>query len=295
MRNFAPKIKIMAFQTLFDGVCAGLQFSTVRLLSHKTMKIRQITSALEEFAPLALQDGYDNAGLQIGLAEDADATGALLCLDVTEDVIDEAIQRGCNLVVSHHPLLFRPLKSISGRDYIERVVIKAIKNDITIYSAHTNLDSAFNGVNYKIAEKLGLQDIEWLNPKGENAGEGIVASLPSPMAKENFLEKVKETFCISSLRCNDWSGNMVSKVAICGGAGAFLIPNAIAKGADAFLTGEIGYHRFFGHEDSILLAELGHFESERYTVEVLKNVIESAAPDVPVIYTSVKTNPIKYL
>lgn len=259
------------------------------------MKIRQITSALEEFAPLALQDGYDNAGLQIGLAKDAEATGALLCLDVTEDVVEEAIQRGCNLIVSHHPLIFRPLKHITGGDYIERTIIKAIKHDISIYSAHTNLDSAMNGVNYKMAEKLGLQNIEWLNPKGEAAGEGIIASLPVPVAKADFLQKVKETFCLSSLRCNDWSGETVSRVALCGGAGAFLIPNAISKGADAFLTGEIGYHRFFGHEDSILLAELGHFESEQYTIEILKKVIEEAAPELPIFYTNVKTNPIKYL
>lgn len=259
------------------------------------MKIRQITSALEEFAPLALQDGYDNAGLQIGLAKDAEATGALLCLDVTEDVIDEAVQRGCNLVVSHHPLIFRPLKHITGGDYIERTIIKAIKNDIAIYSAHTNLDSALDGVNYKIAEKLGLQNIEWLNPKGENAGEGIIGVLPASMPKEEFLNKVKGTFGLSSLRINNWVGSTVSKVAVCGGAGAFLIPNAIAKGADAFLTGEIGYHRFFGHEASILLAELGHFESEQYTTEILKKVIADVAPELPIFTTSVNTNPIKYL
>ncbi len=259
------------------------------------MKIRQITSALEEFAPLALQDGYDNAGLQIGLAKDAEAAGALLCLDVTEDVIDEAVQRGCNLVVSHHPLIFRPLKHITGGDYIERTIIKAIKNDIAIYSAHTNLDSALDGVNYKIAEKLGLQNIEWLNPKGENAGEGIIGVLPASMPKEEFLNKVKDTFSLASLRINNWVGNTVSKVAVCGGAGAFLIPNAIAKGADAFLTGEIGYHRFFGHEASILLAELGHFESEQYTTEILKKVIAGVAPELPIFTTSVNTNPIKYL
>lgn len=259
------------------------------------MKIRQITSALEEFAPLALQDGYDNAGLQIGLAKDAEATGALLCLDVTEDVVDEAIQRGCNLIVSHHPLIFRPLKHITGSDYIERTIIKAIKNDISIYSAHTNLDSAENGVNYKIAEKLGVQNIEWLNPKGDCAGEGIIGTLPAPMPKEQFLEKVKDTFCLSSLRINRWTGETVSRVALCGGAGAFLIPNAIAKGADAFLTGEIGYHRFFGYDSTILLMELGHFESEQYTTEILKKVIADVAPELPIFTTSVNTNPIKYL
>ena len=118
------------------------------------MKIRQIIDALEDFAPLALQDGFDNAGLQIGLPQDVDATGVLLCLDVTEAIIDEAVSRGCNMVVSHHPLLFHPLKSISGKDYVERVVIKAIQKGITLYAAHTNLDNAPGGVNHKMAEKL---------------------------------------------------------------------------------------------------------------------------------------------
>lgn len=258
------------------------------------MTIRQITSALEEFAPLSLQDGYDNAGLQIGLTKDADATGALLCLDVTEAVVEEAIERGCNLIVSHHPLLFRPLKSISGRDYIERTVIMAIKHDITIYSAHTNLDSAQGGVNYKIAEKLGLQDLEWLNPKGEGAGEGVVGTLASPMAKADFIAKVKETFHLSSLRTNDWVGKTVQKVALCGGAGAFLMSNAISKGADAFLTGEIGYHRFFGYENQVLLMELGHYESEQYTMEILSSIIQKADPELPIHITKIETNPIKY-
>lgn len=258
------------------------------------MKIREIIGALEEFAPLALQDGYDNAGLQIGLAEDADASGALLCLDVTEEVIDEAIRNGCNMVVSHHPLLFRPLKSIAGRDYIERCVIKAMKNDITIYSAHTNLDSAMGGVNYKIAEKLGLHSIEWLSEKsGYNAGEGVVGSLPKVMSSKEFVAMVKETFNVDCIRFNNSNVERVERVALCGGSGAFLIPNAEAKKVDAFITGEIGYHRFFGHDD-ILLLELGHFESEQFTLEILESVICKAAPGLKVLHTTVETNPIKY-
>jgi len=260
------------------------------------MKIREIIGALEEFAPLSLQDGYDNAGLQIGLTEDADASGALLCLDVTEEVLDEAIRLGCNMVVSHHPLLFRPVKSISGRDYIERCVIKAIKNDITIYSAHTNLDSAHGGVNYKIAEKLGVQNIEWLSDKaGYDAGEGVIGCLSAPMDKEDFLALVKECFDVDCVRYNSWVGEKVQRVAICGGAGAFLIPNAVAKKADVFITGEIGYHRFFGHENELLLMELGHFESEQYTYEVLRGIIEKAAQGLKVLNTTIETNPINYL
>ncbi len=259
------------------------------------MKIREIIGALEEFAPLALQDGYDNAGLQIGLAEDADASGALLCLDVTEEVIDEAIRNGCNMVVSHHPLLFRPLKSIAGRDYIERCVIKAIKNDITIYSAHTNLDSAMGGVNYKIAEKLELQNLQWLSEKaGFDAGEGVVGELKETMTMDEFLTFVKKTFGVECVRFNNCNVEKVKRVALCGGAGAFLIPNAEARNVDAYLTGEIGYHRFFGHDD-VLLLELGHFESEQYTLEILESIISRVAPEMKVLHTTVVTNPIKYL
>ena len=260
------------------------------------MKIRQITGALEEFAPLALQDGYDNAGLQIGLAEDAEATGALLCLDVTEAVLDEAVRQGCNLVVSHHPLLFRPLKQIAGRDYIERCVIKAIKHDLTLYAAHTNLDSARGGVNFRIADKLDLQQREWLNPKqGFDAGEGIVGTLSATMETEAFLAKVKAAFGVDALRYNAWTGKEVKRVAVCGGAGSFLIAQAVQKGCDAFLTGEVGYHRFFGHEEELLLMELGHYESEQYTIGLLHDIIHSVQPQLPIYETSVKTNPIHYL
>ncbi|MBO4485967.1 MAG: Nif3-like dinuclear metal center hexameric protein [Prevotella sp.] len=266
------------------------------------MKIRQIIDALEDFAPLALQDGYDNAGLQIGLPQDVDATGVLLCLDVTEAVVDEAVSRGCNMVVSHHPLLFHPLKSITGKDYVERVVIKAIQNGITLYAAHTNLDNAPGGVNHKMAEKLQLSSLEWLEPKqgmevdstgSPRGGSGLVGELPADMTQEAFVRMVKDTFRVDSVRYNEWHGRQVRRVAICGGAGAFLIPKAIAKGADAFITGEIGYHRFFGYEDSILLMELGHYESEQYTLEIFRDIISRVAPQLPLYNTQLRTNPIK--
>ena len=168
------------------------------------MKIREIIDALEDFAPLALQDGFDNAGLQIGLPEDVDAAGVLLSLDVTEQVIDEAINRGCNMVISHHPLLFHPLKSISGKNYVERCIIKAIRNGIVVYAAHTNLDNALNGVNYKIAEKLNLHDLNWLEQKENmNAGSGVVGVLDSPMSKDQFVSFVKKTFSVPCVRFNN--------------------------------------------------------------------------------------------
>ena len=267
------------------------------------MKVKEILGALEEFAPLALQDGYDNAGLQIGLAEDAEATGALLCLDVTEAVVDEAVSKGCNLIVSHHPLLFRALKSVAADDYVGRTVMKAIRSGVAVYAAHTNLDSANGGVNWKMAEKLGLKDLEWLSAKGEykrngemvTAGEGLVGVLPKAMERKLFFEYVKEAFGLKSLRVNDAEKDVVERVALCGGAGAFLIQKAVAKGADAFLTGEIGYHRFFGMESDIILMEMGHYESERYTVEVLRDILRNADPSLPIYDTEQKINPINYL
>ena len=252
------------------------------------MKIKDILGALEEFAPLALQDGYDNAGLQIGLAEDAEATGVLLSLDVTEDVVNEAVLRGCNLIVSHHPLMFNPVRAFQGKTYVERAILKAIKNDIAVYASHTNLDVADGGVNFKIAEKLGLQNVEFLSPKGTytsgnkelTSGDGVIASLPVHL---------------KSLRVNNANPKTVQRVALCGGNGASLIPQAIEKGADVFITGEIGYHRFFGYEKEILLLETGHYESEQYTIELLRDIITKFAPSLHVCKAETNINPIIYL
>lgn len=261
------------------------------------MKIREVIGALEQCAPLSLQDGFDNAGLQIGLAKDAEVSGVLLCLDVTEDVLDEAAARGCNLVVSHHPLLFHAPKSITGADYVQRCVIKAIQRNIWVYAAHTNLDNALGGVNWRMADKLGLCGCRPMEARGEaeGAGAGLVGVLPAPMERGDFIALVKERFGAACVRYNAWTGVRVRTVALCGGAGAFLIPAAVAMRADAFVTGEIGYHRFFGLENDIQLLELGHFESERYTVDVLRDIIARAAPQLPLFDTEVETNPINYL
>ncbi len=267
------------------------------------MKIKDILGALEEFAPLALQDGYDNAGLQIGLAEDAEATGVLLSLDVTEDVVNEAVLRGCNLIVSHHPLMFNPVRAFQGKTHVERAILKAIKNDIAVYASHTNLDVADGGVNFKIAEKLGLQNVEFLSPKGTytsgnkelTSGDGVIASLPAAMSTREFMEHVKEVFHLKSLRVNNANPKTVQRVALCGGNGASLIPQAFEKGADVFITGEIGYHRFFGYEKEILLLETGHYESEQYTIELLRDIITKFAPSLHVCKAETNINPIIYL
>ena len=162
------------------------------------MNIKEVVNALERFAPLPLQEGFDNAGLQVGLTETQEVSGALLCLDVTEKVVDEAVAKGCNLIVSHHPLLFHALKKITGKDDVQRAVVKAIKHDITVVSMHTNMDNALGGVNYKIAEKMGLQEPRFFGPEktvGDVQGaSGVIGELREPMSASDFLAMVKQRF-----------------------------------------------------------------------------------------------------
>lgn len=252
------------------------------------MKIKEILCALERFAPLPLQESYDNAGLQVGLTE-AEASGALLCLDVTEEVVAEAVALGCNLIVAHHPLLFRGVKRVSDTTQVERCLRLAIKNDICIYAAHTNLDNAEDGVNYKMAEKLGLIDVVRME------GGGALGYLPVAEDSLAFLQRVKDVFRVESLQHNELLQRPIQSVALCGGAGSFQLDRALSLEADAFLTGEMGYHLFFGHEQEIQLAALGHYQSEQYTSEIFYSIIGEAAPSLPVFHTTVDTNPIKYL
>ena len=261
------------------------------------MKIKQVLSALERFAPLPLQESWDNAGLQLGLTE-AEVSGALLCLDVNEQIVDEAIAKGCNLIVSHHPLLFRGLKQISGADYVQRCVIKAIKHDIVIVSMHTNMDNALDGVNWKIAERLGLKDCKFFAQKtvdGIEAGSGVVGCLPSQMDSRNFIELVKKQFGVQCAQCNALLERPISKVAICGGAGDFLLPDALGEGADVFITGEMHYHQYFGYEQQIQICVIGHYQSEQYTAEIFRDIIQKDCPDVKTCIAETNTNPIVYI
>lgn len=259
------------------------------------MLIKEVVDALERFAPLPLQDGYDNAGMQVGLTE-VEVTGALLCLDVTEQIIDEAVDRGCNMIVSHHPLLFHAPKRYVGATYVERCVMKAIRKGVAVYSAHTNLDNARGGVSFRMAEKLGLTGVETLSTGAvDGAGAGVIGNLPAKVGAEEFLRRVKQVFGAGCVQHTEACGRMVQRVALCGGAGAFLVSEAVSKGADVFVTGEAGYHEFFGHEDQMITAVIGHYESERFTDEILYSIIHEACPDLRLCNTALNTNPIKYL
>ena len=265
-----------------------------RSMIEKKIKIRQVMDALERFAPLPLQESYDNAGLQVGLTE-AEISGALLCLDVTEAVVDEAVGKGCNLIVAHHPLIFRKLSCVSDGNYVERAVMKAIKNDVAIVAAHTNLDNAEGGVNFKMAEKIGLQGLSPLQgPVVDGKWSGVVGNLPQPMAAEAFVELLKRQFGVASLRANELLRRPVRRVALCGGAGSFMLGDAIRAGADAFVTGEMGYHEFFGHGQQIQICVIGHYESEQFTTEIFRDIILRECPGVPVFIAETNTNPILF-
>ena len=248
-------------------------------------------SALERFAPLPLQESWDNAGLQVGLTE-TEVSGALLCLDVNEKIVDEAIRKGCNLIV------FRGLKTISDLTDVQRTVMKAITNGICVISMHTNMDNAKGGVNFKIAEKLGLKDVRFFAPKaveGMEAGSGVIGELPEALAADDFIQKVKKAFDVECAMCNELLRRPIQKVAVCGGAGDFLLDEALKAGADAFITGEMHYHQYFGYEQQIQICVIGHYQSEQFTSEIFRDIIATQCPDVRTEIAETSTNPILYL
>ena len=271
------------------------------------MKIKEVTKALERFAPLPLQESWDNAGLQVGLTE-AEVSGALLCLDVTCQIVDEAIQKGCNLIVSHHPLIFRKLARLTGEDYVQQAVMKAIANGIVIMSMHTNMDNARGGVNFKIAEKMGLSHVGFIGKTRQAeahgaladadamvaGGEGVMGEWDEPMAADDFIQMLKQTFGVECVMANQLLRRPIRKVALCGGAGAFMLDEAIARGADAFVTGEMSYHQYFGHEQEIQIAVIGHYQSEQFTTEIFKTIIEEQCEGVKCEISAIDTNPIIY-
>jgi len=364
------------------------------------MNIREIISYLESVAPPAYQESYDNAGLIIGDPETT-ITSALITLDVTEAVIEEAIETGCELIISHHPILFKGIKRLNGTSYVERCVIKAIKNDIAIYAAHTNLDSVIGGVNSKICEKIGLTNTSILAPAkdqllklvtfipedhldkvreavfeagagkignydkcsfnaegsgtfraGDEAnpyvgeigefhfekevrfetiffkhsknkiisallkthpyekvaydlyplentisevGAGMIGELPGAENEIDFLSRLLGIFGCTAIRHTYLLGKTVRKVAVCGGTGSFLLPAAIAAGADIFVTADMKYHDFFDAEEKIIIADIGHYESEQFTKELFYEILIKNFPNFALRLSEVKSNPVLYL
>ena len=222
------------------------------------------------------QEKYDNAGFLLGDPEQ-ECLGALVALDVTDDVIDEAIERGTNIIITHHPMIFGGVKRITPSDSTGRHIIKLIQNNIAIYAAHTNLDNLKNGVNGILAQVLGLTDCHILRqldgqPSAE-VGAGMIGTLPYPMPTQAFLEQVKVCLGLPMLRTSEFATSSVSRIAICGGAGSFLIDDAVTQHADIYLTGDMKYHDFQRAEGRITLADIGHFESEQFSKELIYSII----------------------
>ena len=365
------------------------------------MKIKDLTQFLEKIAPPQYQEAYDNAGLIVGNPND-EITGVLVCLDSIEAVIDEAVASGCNVVVAHHPIVFKGLKRFNGKNYVERTVIKAIKKDVAIYAIHTNLDNMFQqGVNTKICEQLGLKNLKILAPKrqtlmkltffapkayaqpvldalyaagagqigaykncsfrtegvgtftptgsaqpyigsldkkeevvenrvevifpsflenkmlsvlkaahpyeevayylhlleNENqmVGSGMVGDMDEAMDEADFLFYLKKTMQASMVRHTQPLSKKVKKVAVCGGAGGFLLSNAIGAGADVFVTSDYKYHEFFDADGKIMIADIGHYESEQFTIQLLSDMLKNKFKDLQVFSTKIITNPVNYV
>lgn len=258
------------------------------------LKVKEIAKAIEDFAPLSLKEDWDNPGLQVGDPE-MEVTAVLLCLDVTEEILKEAKKRDCNMIVSHHPLIFGGLKRLTGATPTERIAADALRDNIAIYSAHTNLDSAYEGVSYEMAHMLGMKDCRPLEKSvtgDETQGLGIVG-IVSPTPKLEFLRKVKETFEVKDLRYSAQTpGIVVRKVALCGGSGGSLIKNALRSGADVYICGDLKYHDFTSYGSDILLADIGHFESELCSRKVLSRTIRSEHPECLIYFSECEKSPI---
>jgi dinuclear metal center YbgI/SA1388 family protein len=363
------------------------------------MRLKELCIYLDSAVPISYQESYDNSGLQIGLPE-REITSAMITLDVTEEVIDEAIYCKCDLIIAHHPLIFTGIKHITDRTFTERIILKAIKNDIAVYSSHTNLDIFSNGVSRKMAEKLNLKKIKVLSPlerkllklvtyipeshldkvknaifeagagvignydqcgfsttgtgsfrgneatkpfigdrgkvhfenetrfetvlyshlrdnvikallsthpyeevaydiytlenKNVDAGLGCSGELTSPITENDFITLISSVFDAKGVRYSKPTGKYIKKVALCGGSGASLLNEAIYSGADAFVTADIKYHNFFDAENKILLVDAGHFESEKFSAEILKDLIIKKFPKFAVRFSETNTNPINY-
>jgi dinuclear metal center YbgI/SA1388 family protein len=259
------------------------------------MKISEIIQHLEDFASPEYQEDYDNSGLIAGDIN-TDCSGVLVSLDCTEELVTEAFEKKCNLLVSHHPLIFRPLRRIIAENGVGKALIAAIKKDITIYSIHTNLDNVIGGVNARIADKLGLQNRKILSPRPGDAtvGSGMIGDLKLPVSETQILKQLKESFRVPIVRHSALTGKSISRIAICGGAGSFLISNALQEGADWFISSDIRYHEFFSGERRMVIADIGHFESEQFTVDLLHDVILEKFHNFAVLKSGILTNPVNY-
>ena len=257
------------------------------------MKVKDIISTIESFAPLSIQERWDNSGLCVGSPED-EVHSVLLGLDCTPELVDEAIACGADMIVTHHPLIFSGLKNISPENMVGAAVIKAIKAGISIYAAHTSADKVMAGVSGAMAARLGLTDVEILDEDGDGTGLGVVGNLPEPLPAEEMTRLVKEKFGLKVLKSSRPLEGMISRVAMCGGSGRSLIGAAMKSGAQLYVSGDISYHDFFT-EKGFMIMDIGHYESEIEIVDILFSLIKKNFPTFAVRITqNLNSNPIYY-
>ncbi len=257
--------------------------------------IKEIVAPIEAFAPASLAEEYDNTGLIVG-DRDAKVEGALLCVDITSDVLDEAVEKGIKLVISHHPVIFRPLYALTGANEVQRLVERALKEGIALYAAHTNLDNAPGGMSHMLASQLGIKEVNVLKPGIEpGSGGGAIGELAEPENAKQFLERVKRELRLPVLRHSELCVKKVRRVALCTGAGGFTAPDALRAGADVFLSADLKYNHFMEGEGRMIVADIGHYESEYCALELLDWIIRKKFTTFA-LHRSVKMkNPVNYL
>lgn len=264
------------------------------------MKISEIIDTIEAFAPANYQESWDNTGLQVG-DRNAECSGVMICVDVTPDVVDEAISRGCNMIVSHHPLLFHGLKTITGATPVEKCVMRAIAAGISIYSSHTAVDNTPGGVSHVMAQKLNVNVDAVLDPlasqPGGQVGTGVVGNLTEPLTPSQLIDRVKKAFGSPIARCTnpELAPENITRIAMCGGSGGSLINAAIDAGAQAYITSDTRYHDFVDHRNSILIIDIGHFESEQCTKDIFYRIISQKFANFAVYNSQSESNSILYL
>ena len=257
------------------------------------MKVKDIIKVIEDFAPLSIQEGWDNSGLCVGSPED-EVTSVLMALDCTPDLVDEAVSAGADMIITHHPLIFSGLKKISPDDMVGAAVIKAVRAGISIYAAHTNADKVLEGVSGAMAARLGLENVRILADEGDGVGLGVVGDLPQPVSAQEALQLVKDRFSLKTIRASRPSGGEISRVAVCGGSGGSLISAARRSGAQLYISGDISYHNFFTPE-GFMIMDIGHYESEREIVDILFSLIKKNFPTFAVRITrNINSNPVLY-
>lgn len=260
------------------------------------MKIREITDIIERFAPLSLQEDYDNSGLIVGRHED-EVRGVLLAVDVSDEVLDEAEALGCDMVVTHHPIIFHALKRFNSASCTERCVERAIRKGIALYACHTNLDGAPQGMSWRLASMLGVGNLRVLqpSPQTEGAGFGVVGELAEEVPTLDFLRRTAEITGSKAVRYSDIASPAVRRVAVCTGSGAFLIEDACRAGADVYVTADLKYNDFTKADGALTVADIGHFESEYCAIRILFDVLSKNLLTFAVRESEHSRNPVNYL